>query len=55
MIQTNLQSRNRPTDLENEFMVARGEGWGERLFREFGMDRYTVLYLKWINQQGPTV
>ena len=29
-------------------MVAREEGWGNRLVREFGMDMYTLPYLKWI-------
>ena len=24
------------------------EGWGEGIVREFGMDIYTLLYLKWI-------
>ena len=38
-----LQNRKRLTDLENELMVARG-----RIVREFGMDMYTLLYLKWI-------
>ena len=28
-----------------------GEGWRERLGREFGMDRYTLLYLKWLTVQ----
>ena len=28
-----------------------GEGWEERLFREFGMDVYTLLYLKEITSQ----
>ena len=37
MIQKNLQNTKRFTDLENELMVARGE----RIVREFGMDRYT--------------
>ena len=53
--------RNRLIGLENELKVARWEGWGEGLVREFGIDRYTLLYLKWItiifkmdNQQGPT-
>ena len=23
-----------------------GRGWGEGIFREFGMDMYTLLYLK---------
>jgi len=28
-----LQTRNRLTDLENEFMFARGEGWGEGIVK----------------------
>ena len=32
----------RLTDLENKLMVASGEG----IVREFGMDMYTLLYLK---------
>ena len=42
-----LQNRNRFTNLENEFMVTRGEGidW------EFGVDMYTLLYLKQITKK----
>ena len=29
-------------------MVVVGEGSGEAIIREFGMDMYTLLYLKWI-------
>ena len=29
-----------------ELMVSRGEGWGEGMVREFGMDMHTLL-LKW--------
>ena len=29
-------------------MVARGEGCREVIIKEFGMERYTLLYLKWI-------
>ena len=29
-----------------------GDGSGEELVREFGMDRYTLLYLKWITKKG---
>ena len=29
-------------------MVTRGQGWGEGIVREFGIDVYAVLYLKWI-------
>ena len=49
MIQMNLQNRKRPTDLEDELMVAGGrERWGEGLVREFGVDMYTLVYLKWV-------
>jgi len=29
-------------------MVAQGEGWGEGIVSELGMDMCTLLYLKWI-------
>ena len=29
-------------------MVTRGEGSGGGIVREFGIDMYTLLYLKWI-------
>ena len=32
-------------------MVAEGEGWREGTVREFGMDMYTLLYLKWITNK----
>ena len=32
-------------------MVTRGKGWGVRIVREFGIDMYTLLYLKWITNQ----
>ena len=56
MIQINLFIKQKQTqihrlrlrltfsDLENEFMVA----WGEGIVREFGMDKSALLYLKWI-------
>ena len=31
----------------------RGEAWGEGIFREFGIDMYTLLYLKWITRGLP--
>ena len=37
----------RLTDLENSW----GECWGEGMVREFGMDMYTLLYLKWITNK----
>ena len=32
-------------------MVTRGEWWGGGLVREFGIDAYTLLYLKWITNK----
>ena len=44
MTQRNLQNRNRFTDLENESMAASGKDGG--IVIEFGVDMYTLLYLK---------
>ena len=43
----NLQNRKRLTDLENELMVA----WGEGRIRDFGNIIYTLLYLNWITNK----
>ena len=52
MTQTNLLTKQRLTDLENKLMVAgAGEGRGGGIVREFGMDVYTLLYLKWITNK----
>ena len=32
-------------------MVAQGEGWGEGIVSELGMDMCTLLYLKWITKK----
>ena len=45
MMEINLQSRNRLSDLENELTVAMGEG----IVGYFGKNVYTLLYLNWIN------
>ena len=37
--------------LENSLMVTRGEGCGEGIVMEFGVDVYTLLYLKWITNK----
>ena len=42
----NLQNRNGLTDLENKLMVAKGERCGGGINWEFGVDIYTLLYLK---------
>ena len=44
-----LQNRNRLTDLENKLVCwGVGERWRRRIVREFGMNMYALLYLKWI-------
>ena len=42
---------NRLLHLENEFIVTREEGWGDGIVREFGIDMYTLLHLKWISNK----
>ena len=32
-------------------MIARGKGQGEEIVREFGINMYTLLYLKWITSK----
>ena len=45
---THIQNRNRSRDLENKLTVTNVE-------REFGINIYILLYIKYISQQGPTV
>ena len=51
---TYLQNRNRLTDKENKLTVTKGKRGG-RINCEFGINRYTLLYIKIDKQQGPTV
>ena len=37
--------------LFSELMVASREGWGEGILTEFGIDMYTLLYIKWITNK----
>ena len=46
----NLQNRNRFTDLESSLWLL-GEGWRAGTVREFGMNMYTLLCLKWITNK----
>ena len=41
----------RLTVSENKFMVAAGERCGTGIVRGFGIDMYTLLYLKWISNK----
>ena len=45
----NLLTNQKQTHrLGNKLVVTSGEGRGERLVREFEINTYTLLYLKWI-------
>ena len=44
-----LQNRKGFTDIEHKLMVTKGEGGGGGINWEYGTDRYTPLYIKWIN------
>ena len=39
------------TDLKNALMVVRGEEQGEGIVREFEINMYTLLYLKWVTNK----
>ena len=46
---TYLQNRNRLTDIEEKLMVTKGDRGGQRggeINQEFGINRYTLLYIK---------
>ena len=39
--------------LRKQTYGCRGEGWEEGIVRGFGMNMYTLLYLKWITNKDP--
>ena len=45
---TNQKQAHRPRE---QTYGHQGEGWEEGIVREFGMDVYTLLYLKWITNK----
>ena len=51
MIQMNLQNRNRLTDLEKWNLLFSGGKMQKGIVREFGMNMYTLLYLKWVTNK----
>ena len=46
-----LQNRNKLTDIESRFVVAKGEEGEGRKDWEFGISRCKLLYLGWINNK----
>ena len=51
MMQMNIFTKQKHTDLENQLMVTREEVWEEMIVRDLGIDMYTLLYLKWITNK----
>ena len=52
----NLFTKQKQTHrLRQKFMVTRDKGWAEGIVREFGINMYTLLYLKWINNISQSV
>ena len=52
MIQTNLFTKEKQTHRPREGTYAyQGEGRKEGIVMEFGIDKYTLLYLKWITNK----
>ena len=52
MVQVNLFTKQKQTHrLREQLMVTREEGLGGGIVREFGIDIYTLLYLKWITNK----
>ena len=53
MLLMNLLTKQKQTqDLKKEHMFTSMEGYGEGIVREFGMDMYTLLYLKLITSKN---
>ena len=51
-IQINLfTKRNRQTDIENKLMITKGKRRGRGINQEFRINRYTLLYIKQINNE----
>ena len=48
---TNLQNRNRLTDIENRLWLPSGEERGSGMDGEFGVSRCELLHLEWISNE----
>ena len=46
-----LENRNRLTDIENRFVVAKGKVGGSGMDWEFGVSRCKLLHLEWISDE----
>ena len=52
MIQVNLFTKQKQTHRLREPRITRGEGCGEGIIEDFGIDIFTLLYLKWHTKKG---
>ena len=48
---TYLQNKNRHRDIENRFVVNKGEESGREMNGEFGISRCKLLYTEWITNK----
>ena len=48
MIKMNLQNRNTLTDFKDKLMGTKGERWENGINKAFGINIYTLLYIKQI-------
>ena len=46
-----LWNRNRHTDIENKLVVVKGKRWGRAMDWVFGVSRYKLLCIEWINNK----
>ena len=46
-----MQNRNRLTDIENTFVIAKEEGGGSELGWEFGVSKGKLLHVEWISNE----
>ena len=46
-----LKNRNRPTDIEDRLVVAKGERGGSGMDGEFGVGGCKLLHLEWISNE----
>ena len=51
MAQIRLSIEQKQTEIENRFMVAKGEGRGKGLDWEFGVSRCKPLHIEWLNNK----
>ena len=47
----NLSTERKLMDLQNRLVVAKGDGEGSGMAREFGVNRCKLLHLGWINNE----